>query len=296
LTLQASQASGAALQHAAPRSRDLNRWFARYPQVSIGAIIVLALVLLTLAAPIVGRYDPTTMDTSAPLQGPSLMHFFGTDNFGRDVYSRTLFGYRASLTAAVGSVAIALLVGIPLGLMAGYFGTLTDNVVMRSMDILLAFPAILWVIALAGVLGTNTEVLALAIGVIYIPIIARVMRGTTLALKGVEFVDSARALGASETSIVLRHVLPNAISPVIVQASILMGIAILIEAALSFIGLGTQPPDPSLGLMLSDGRNIMQEAPWVVIFPGLAIVAAVLGFNLLGDGLRDLLDPRIRSR
>jgi ABC-type dipeptide/oligopeptide/nickel transport system permease subunit len=296
LTLQASQAAGAELPRAAARSRDFNHWFARYPQVSIGAIIVLALVLLTLAAPIVGRYDPTTMDTSAPLKGPSLLHFFGTDNFGRDVYSRTLFGYRASLTAAVGSVAIALLVGIPLGLMAGYSGTLTDNVIMRSMDVLLAFPAILWVIALVGVLGTNTEVLALAIGVIYIPIIARVMRGATLALKGVEFVDGARALGASETSIVLRHVLPNAISPVIVQASILMGIAILIEAALSFIGLGTQPPDPSLGLMLSDGRNIMQEAPWVVIFPGLAIVAAVLGFNLLGDGLRDLLDPRIRSR
>jgi len=296
LTLQAGQASGAELRREAPPSRDLNRWFTRYPQVSVGAIIVIALVLLTLAAPILGRYDPTTMDTSAPLKGPSLTHFFGTDNFGRDVYSRTLFGYRASLTAAVGSVAIALLVGIPLGLMAGYFGTLTDNVIMRSMDILLAFPAILWVIALVGVLGTNTEVLALAIGVIYIPIIARVMRGTTLGLKGVEFVDSARALGASEPSIVLRHVLPNAISPVIVQASILMGIAILIEAALSFIGLGTQPPDPSLGLMLSDGRNIMQEAPWVVIFPGLAIVAAVLGFNLLGDGLRDLLDPRIRSR
>jgi len=296
VTLHVGQASRVALPDAAPRSRAVDRWLARYPQVSIGAVIVVALVLLTLAAPLVSRYDPTTMDTSAPLQGPSLSHFFGTDNFGRDVYSRTLFGYRASLTAAVGSVVIAVLFGIPLGLFAGYFGTLTDNVIMRTMDILLAFPAILWVIALVGVLGTNTEVLALAIGVIYIPIIARVMRGATLALKGVEFVEGARALGASETSIVMRHVLPNAISPVIVQASILMGIAILIEAALSFIGLGTQPPDPSLGLMLSDGRNIMQEAPWVVIFPGLAIVAAVLGFNLLGDGLRDLLDPRVRSR
>ena len=150
--------------------------------------------------------------------------------------------------------------------------------------------------ALVGVFGTNTEVLALAIGVIYVPIIARVMRGATLTVKGADFVDSARALGAPEVSIMLRHVLPNSISPVAVQASILMGIAILIEAALSFIGLGTQPPDPSLGLMLSDGRGIMQEAPWVVIFPGLAIVAAVLGFNLLGDGLRDLLDPRARSR
>jgi peptide/nickel transport system permease protein len=236
------------------------------------------------------------MDTTAPLNRPSLNHFFGTDNFGRDVYSRTLYGYRASLTAAVGSVFIALLFGIPFGLVAGYLGSLVDNLIMRTMDVFLAFPAILWVIALVGVLGTNTEVLALAIGVIYVPIIARVMRSATLTVKSADFVDSARALGGAEASIMLRHVLPNAISPVIVQASILMGIAILIEAALTFIGLGTQPPDPSLGLMLSDGRGIMQEAPWVVIFPGLAIVAAVLGFNLLGDGLRDLLDPRVRSR
>jgi peptide/nickel transport system permease protein len=268
----------------------------RYPLVSSGAAVVFVLVLLTMMAPIVARYDPTTMDTTAPLNRPSLDHFFGTDNFGRDVYSRTLYGYRASLTAAVGSVFIAVLFGIPFGLVAGYLGSLVDNLIMRTMDVLLAFPAILWVIALVGVLGTNTEVLALAIGVIYVPIIARVMRSATLTVKGADFVDSARALGAAEESIMLRHVLPNAISPVIVQASILMGIAILIEAALTFIGLGTQPPDPSLGLMLSDGRGIMQEAPWVVIFPGLAIVAAVLGFNLLGDGLRDLLDPRVRSR
>jgi peptide/nickel transport system permease protein len=284
------------LPHTAARARRLDRWVTRYPLVSSGAIIVFALVLLTLLAPVVARYDPTTMDTSAPLKGPSVGHFFGTDNFGRDVYSRTLYGYRASLTAAVGSVVIALVFGIPFGLLAGYLGSLVDNLIMRSMDVFLAFPAILWVIALVGVFGTNTEVLALAIGVIYVPIIARVMRSATLAIKGAEFVDGARALGAAEGAIMLRHVLPNAISPVIVQASILMGIAILIEAALSFIGLGTQPPDPSLGLMLSDGRGIMQEAPWVVIFPGLAIVAAVLGFNLLGDGLRDLLDPRVRSR
>jgi len=278
------------------RARRLDRWVRRYPLVSSGAVVVFTLVLLTLMAPIVARYDPTTMDTNAPLKGPGLAHFFGTDNFGRDVYSRTLYGYRASLTAGVGSVIIALVFGIPLGLVAGYLGSLVDNLIMRAMDVFLAFPAILWVIALVGVLGTNTEVLALAIGVIYIPIIARVMRGATLTVKGADFVDSARALGAAEVSIMLRHVLPNAISPVAVQASILMGIAILIEAALSFIGLGTQPPDPSLGLMLSDGRSIMQEAPWVVVFPGLAIVAAVLGFNLLGDGLRDLLDPRVRAR
>jgi len=296
VTLQVAPATPDQLPQTAARARRLDRWVKRYPLVSTGAVVVFALVLLTLMAPIVSRYDPTTMDTSAPLNRPSLNHFFGTDNFGRDVYSRTLYGYRASLTAAVGSVFIAVLFGIPFGLVAGYLGSLVDNLIMRTMDVFLAFPAILWVIALVGVLGTNTEVLALAIGVIYVPIIARVMRSATLTVKGADFVDSARALGAAEASIMLRHVLPNAISPVIVQASILMGIAILIEAALTFIGLGTQPPDPSLGLMLSDGRGIMQEAPWVVIFPGLAIVAAVLGFNLLGDGLRDLLDPRVRSR
>jgi peptide/nickel transport system permease protein len=258
----------------------------------LGGAIVVLLVLLTLLAPIVASYDPTTMDTSAPLKGPGTAHVFGTDNFGRDVFSRTLYGYRASLFAALGSVAVAVVIGVPLGLLAGYLGTFVDNLIMRAMDVLLAFPAILWVIGLVSVLGTSTAVLALGIGVIYVPILARVMRGSTLAVKQEVFVDSARALGARETAIMLRHVLPNAISPVLVQASILMGIAILIEAALSFIGLGTQPPDPSLGLMLSDGRGIMQEAPWVVVFPGLAIVAAVLGFNLLGDGLRDLLDPR----
>ena len=244
--------------------------------------------------PVVQSAVLTAMDTTAPLRRPSLNHLFGTDNFGRDVFSRTLYGYRASLFAALGSVAVAAATGVPLGLIAGYLGSLVDNLVMRTMDILLAFPAILWVIALVSVLGTNTGVLALAIGFIYAPILARVMRASALAVKEEVFVESARALGAHELTIMLRHVLPNAISPVLVQASILMGIAILIEAALSFIGLGTQPPDPSLGLMLSDGRDIMQEAPWVVVFPGLAIVAAVLGFNLLGDGLRDLLDPRSR--
>ena len=262
--------------------------------VSAGALLVAGLVLLTILAPLVAQYDPTAMDTTAPLRRPSLNHLFGTDNFGRDVFSRTLYGYRASLFAALGSVAVAAATGVPLGLIAGYLGSLVDNLVMRTMDILLAFPAILWVITLVSVLGTNTGVLALAIGFIYAPILARVMRASALAVKEEVFVESARALGAHELTIMLRHVLPNAISPVLVQASILMGIAILIEAALSFIGLGTQPPDPSLGLMLSDGRDIMQEAPWVVVFPGLAIVAAVLGFNLLGDGLRDLLDPRSR--
>jgi peptide/nickel transport system permease protein len=276
-----------------PRRRGW--WSSRNRLVSSGGSIVVALVVLTVLAPFVAQYDPTTMDTTAPLKGPSAAHLFGTDNFGRDVFSRTLYGYRASLFAALGSVAVAVLAGAPLGLLAGYLGTFVDNLIMRAMDVLLAFPAILWVIALVSVLGTSTGVLALGIGVIYVPILARVMRGSTLAVKEEVFVESARALGASELAIMLRHVLPNAISPVLVQASILMGIAILIEAALSFIGLGTQPPDPSLGLMLSDGRNIMQEAPWVVVFPGLAIVAAVLGFNLLGDGLRDVLDPRSTS-
>ena len=286
------QQQPALVERGVPTLRRRVWWLSRSRLVSFGGAIVVVLVLLTLLAPIVASYDPTTMDTSAPLKGPGAAHLFGTDNFGRDVFSRTLYGYRASLFAALGSVAVAVVIGVPLGLVAGYLGMFVDNLIMRAMDVLLAFPAILWVIGLVSVLGTSTAVLALGIGVIYVPILARVMRGSTLAVKQEVFVDSARALGARETAIMLRHVLPNAISPVLVQTSILMGIAILIEAALSFIGLGTQPPDPSLGLMLSDGRGIMQEAPWVVVFPGLAIVAAVLGFNLLGDGLRDLLDPR----
>ncbi|MGH2398527.1 MAG: ABC transporter permease [bacterium] len=274
----------------APRRRQSS--LRRNAAFSAGLIIAAALVFAATLAPVIAPADPTAMDFQAPFHPPNRAHLFGTDNFGRDVLSRVLFGYRTSLLVGTGSVALALLGGVPLGLLAGYVGGALDHVIMRPMDALIAFPAILLTIALVGVLGTSTFVLMIVIAVVYLPIMVRTMRASALAVRAEPFVEGARARGASELRLALRHVLPNAIDAVLIQASILMGIAILIEAALSFLGLGTQPPNPSLGLMLADGRDIMRDAPWVVVFPGLAIMLAVLSFNLTADGLRDLLDPK----
>lgn len=264
----------------------------RSAAVSGGLALAAVLVFVATLAPYIAPADPTAMDFEAPFHPPNRTHPFGTDNFGRDVLSRVLFGYRTSLLVGTGSVALSLLGGVPLGLLAGYVGGAVDHLIMRPMDALIAFPAVLLTIALVGVLGTSTLVLIIVIAVVYLPIMVRTMRASVLAVRAEPFVEGSRARGASEFRLALRHVLPNAVDPVLIQASILMGIAILIEAALSFLGLGTQPPNPSLGLMLADGRDIMRDAPWVVVFPGLAIMLAVLSFNLTADGLRDVLDPK----
>jgi peptide/nickel transport system permease protein len=271
--------------------RRVRGWYSASPSALVGGAIIVVLILTAVAAPILTPYKYETMDFSAPLSGPTLRHLVGTDNFGRDILSRVIYGYQISLAVALGSVGIALIIGVPLGLLAGYFGRWLDNLIMRPMDVLMAFPAIVLVVALAGFLGQGTAVMILAVAVVYVPIIVRVMRGATLEVARELFVEGARARGASELRLTFVHVLPNAITPVLIQASILMGIAILLEAALSFIGLGTQPPTPSLGLMLSEGRNFMGQAPWMVIAPGVAITLAVLGFNLLGNGLQELLNP-----
>ncbi len=260
----------------------------------VGLTLVVLVVILALLASIIGRYDPNYGDFSQTLAGPSLDHPFGTDSFGRDVFARVLFGYRISIMVAVGSVLAAVAIGLPLGLLAGYFGATLDNLIMRPLDLLMAFPPILLAVTLIAVFGTGTDIEILALGLIYVPIMARVLRGSVITVRGEEFVEAARAIGANQRRIMLRHVLPNSLGPLIVQASISMGIAILIEAGLSFIGLGVQPPDPSLGSMLAEGRDFMREAPWVVTFPGLAIMVVVLGFNLVGDGLRDILDRASR--
>jgi peptide/nickel transport system permease protein len=255
----------------------------------IGLAIILIVVALTLLAPVIGRYDPNFGDFDNILGRPTSAHLFGTDNFGRDVFTRVLYGYRVSMLVGVVSVLAAVAAGAPLGLLAGYFGSLVDNLIMRPLDLLMSFPAILLAITLIAVFGTKQSVTILALALIYFPIMARVLRGSVITIRGEEYVEAARAIGAKPLRVMLRHVLPNSLGPLVVQASISMGIAILIEAALSFIGLGTQPPNPSLGGMLAEGRDFMREAPWVVTFPGLAIALAVLGFNLLGDGLRDLI-------
>lgn len=260
----------------------------------LGLAVLILVVALAALAPVIDRHDPTFGDFSLLLAEPSLDHPFGTDNFGRDVLARVVHGYRVSIVVAIGSVLAAVAVGLPLGLLAGYFGSTVDNLIMRPLDLLMAFPPILLAITLIAVFGTGMDIEILALALIYVPIMARVLRGSVISVRGEEYVEAARAMGATPPRVMLRHVLPNSLGSLIVQASISLGIAILIEAALSFIGLGTQPPDPSLGSMLAEGRDFMREAPWVVIFPGLAISLAVLGANLLGDGLRDALAPSAR--
>lgn len=264
--------------------------------LALGLGVLGLVVVIAIFGPLISPYGSAEINASDSLAAPNSSHWLGADNLGRDVLVRVAEGYRISLGVALGSVALALVVGVPLGLVAGYAGGLIDNLIMRPLDVLMAFPAILLAITVMAIFGTGVGVLMIAIGVVYVPIIARVMRASTLETSQELFVVAARAHGASHARTLVRHVLPNSIGPVIVQASILMGIAILLEAALSFIGLGVRPPTPSLGLMLSDGREFMADSSWVVAGPGLAIMVAVLGFNVIGDALHERLDPRGRAR
>jgi peptide/nickel transport system permease protein len=261
-----------------------------------GAAILAALVLIAILAPVLAPHDPNAIDPTRILAPPDLSHPFGSDALGRDVLSRVLFAYRVSLAVAVGSVLLALAVGIPLGLIAGYAGGAIDSLLMRPVDLLLALPALLLALSLISVTGPGTWVALFAIAVIYVPILARVVRSSTLQVANEDYVAGAGARGVSRTGVMLRHVLPNSLGPAVVQASVLMGFAIQIEAALSFLGLGAQPPTPSLGLMLADGYQVLQQAPWADIFPGLAIAITVLAFLLIGDGIREHFDPRGVSR
>ena len=256
-----------------------------------GLFLICILTLIAALAPHVVPGSPTEIAKDHALRGPTWGQPFGMDDLGRSILSRVAHAYRVSLGVAMASVALALLVGLPLGLVAGYAEGALDQLIMRPLDVLMAFPAILLAIALMSVFGTGVVLVAASLAVVYTPIVARVVRAAVLAVKAEIYVDGARALGAPARRLVLRHILPNAATPVLVQASVLMAIAILVEASLSFLGVGVRPPTPSLGLMLADGRGFMVQAPWMVIFPGLAIMAAVLGFNMVADGLRDWLDP-----
>ena len=257
-----------------------------------GLSVIAVLAVIAALAPHVIPGSPTEIAKDHALRGPTWDQPFGMDDLGRSILSRVAHAYRVSLGVALTSVALALLVGLPLGLAAGYAEGALDQLIMRPLDVLMAFPAILLAIALMSVFGTGVVLVATSLAVVYTPIVARVVRAAVLAVKAEVYVDGARALGAPARRLVLRHILPNAATPVLVQASVLMAIAILVEASLSFLGVGVRPPTPSLGLMLADGRGFMVQAPWMVIFPGLAIMAAVLGFNMVADGLRDWLDPQ----
>jgi peptide/nickel transport system permease protein len=263
--------------------------------LQVGAILLLAVVAVAILVPVLSPDGANQINPSATLAGPSSPHLLGTDDLGRDLLTRLAAGYRISLEVALGSVALACLAGVPLGLWAAVGSPLADNMIMRTLDVLMAFPALLLAIVVVAVLGAGTGVLVLAIAIVYAPVVARVMRASALATSKEAYVEAVRARGASSARILWRHILPNSLGPVIVQASILMAIAILLEAALSFIGLGVQPPTASLGLMLSDGRDFMASSPWVVADPGVAILIVVLGFTLVGDGLQEWLDPKKRA-
>ena len=276
------------------RGTSWARRFVRNRVAPIGLVIIAGSVLVAALAPEIVPHDIRRMNPQHVLAPPGGAYLFGTDEFGRDVFSRVVMGSRISLVVAFLSVLTALVLGTTVGLAAGYYGGWWDGVSMRAMDIIFAFPAILLAIAIMAVLGTSLFNLVIAIGIVYTPQFARVARAATLSVRSLEFVDAARALGLGNLRIVGRHIIPNVLPPLIVQISLSLSLAILSESALSFLGLGTQPPTPSWGNMLSQGRQFLELAPWNAVFPGLAIMAVVLGFNLLGDGLRDLLDPRLR--
>lgn len=259
----------------------------------VGLLITLGIILSAILAPVIATHVPTEQNIAeAQLAPPSAEHPMGTDQFGRDIFSRVLFGARLSLKVGIIAVGVALALGVPLGLVSGYYKGYVDEFVMRSMDIVFSFPAILLAIAVMAVLGQSLVNVMLAIGIVYTPIFARVTRSGVLSVREETYVAAARAVGATDGGILRHDVLPNVVAPIIVQATVSLAFAILAESALSFLGLGTPPPEPSWGRMLSDSRNFMQSAPWTVTFPGLAIMITILGFNFLGDGLRDTLDPK----
>ncbi|GAB4458064.1 MAG: ABC transporter permease [Anaerolineae bacterium] len=274
---------------------DAGRRLIRQPLSILAGVIVIILIFTAIFGPMLAPYDPNNIDMANRFAPPSLNHPMGTDDFGRDILSRIMVGARVSLQVGLIAVGLAATVGTSLGLLAGYTGRLTDEIIMRIMDILFAFPAILLAIAIMAALGKGITNAMIAIGIVYVPIFARIARSSVLSVREEEFVDAARAIGSTDGRIMTRHIFPNILSPLIVETTLSLSFAILAEAALSFFGLGTQPPDPSWGRMLSEGRAYFQQSAWLAIWPGLAIMLTVLGFNLLGDGLRDALDPRLKN-
>ena len=261
----------------------------------VGAIVVLFFVLVAVAAPLIAAYEPVATSWSAVRKPPSLEHWFGTDEIGRDVLSRVIFGARASLLAGVISVCISLACGVPIGLVSGYVGGFLDGLLMRITDALLACPFLILAIALAAFLGPSLTNAMIAIGISAMPAFIRLTRAQVLNAKVEDYVEAARAVGNPHRRILLRHILPNILAPIMVQATLAIAAAIIAEASLSFLGLGQQPPAPSWGSMLNTAKNFLDEAPWMGMWPGAAIFSVVLAFNLFGDGLRDALDPRHRG-
>lgn len=263
----------------------------------VGLCLLIAMILIAVFAGFIADYDTMAIDQNQAirLQGPSREHILGTDQFGRDVFARIIHGSRISLSMSVIAMTLAVAIGALIGSVAGYYGGKVDNVLMRLMDILLAIPPMLMSISIVAALGQSMVNLLIALAIAYIPVFARVIRSSILSIKDQEFIEAARSCGSSNARIIFKHIIPNAIGPIIVQATLAMGATILIIASLSFMGLGVKPPEPEWGTMLYEGRDFLKQAPYLVLFPGGAITLAVISLNLLGDGLRDALDPRLRN-
>jgi peptide/nickel transport system permease protein len=261
----------------------------------LGVVVMIVAIAVALFAPLISPYDPLKQDLGNTLARPDRAHLMGTDNVGRDVLSRMIWGTRVSLLAGFGSVVLAMVTGGLLGLLAGYAGGQTDGLVMRVMDAVLSFPPLVLALALGAVLGAGLTGVVIALGVVYTPTFARLMRGQVLTITARDYVEAARALGAPGWRVAWHHVLPNAAAPIVIQASLSVAFAILAEASLSFLGLGIQPPGASWGSMINAGRGYLQQAPWIVFWPGTALFVTVVGLNFVGDAVREALDPRLRK-
>jgi ABC-type dipeptide/oligopeptide/nickel transport systems, permease components len=261
----------------------------------VGGFFVVLLILMAIFAPLISPYDPTRQDYAQALQHPSATHWFGTDTLGRDLFSRIIFGAQVSLKAGFISVGLALLIGVPLGLISGFFRGFWDElIIMRITDAMLAFPSLVLALTLAAVLGPSLNHAMIAIGLVFTPYFIRLVRGEVLAQREREYLMAARASGLNNLSLIVRHILPNVLGPIVIQATLNVASAIIAEASLSYLGLGTQPPTPSWGAMLAEGQGYMAQAPWMSIFPGIFIFIAVISINIFGDGIHDWLDPKLK--
>ncbi|ART75510.1 diguanylate cyclase [Sutcliffiella horikoshii] len=274
--------------------KDIIYKLSRNKAAVAGGIIILFYLAVAAFAPWLAPYDPYEINLDNRMQSPSIDHWMGTDDKGRDILSRIIYGSRLSMGVGFASVLFGAVFGIVLGLVAGYYGRWVDSIVMRIIDVMLAFPGILLALAIISALGPSLINVTIAVGVFSVPLFARIVRGSTLEVKKLEYIDAIRSLGARDITIIFIHILPNILSPIIVQGSLRLATAILSAAGLSFLGLGAQPPSPEWGTMLSSGRDFLFSAPYMALFPGLAISILVLGFNIFGDGLRDALDPRMK--
>ncbi len=261
----------------------------------IGFIILAIFLLMAIFAPLIAPYDPYQMNPNAMLKAPNSSHIFGTDQFGRDIFSRIVFGSRISFKVGIISVGLSLIVGVSMGILAGFYGGIIDSIISRIMDVMFSFPQIFLALVIMAVLGTSSTNLMIAIGLVYIPIFGRIARGSVLSIKDSLYIEAAHSIGVKNLVIMFRHILPNIMAPIIVQTTLSFGFAIRAEAALSFLGLGVEADVPSWGIMLNQGKDWMEMAWWNAVFPGLSATLAILSFNILGDGLRDALDPRLRN-